>query len=585
MKSFSLKSAPSRTLQLFLRPVVFGLSILAFSDIIFRFFLPIIPTNAITNTAESTVGPNTISMSNDNSVSISITPTDYQTTYRGVNELSITNSCPAGATITLTTTSDSTDEKSNNLVREGADNLTKVISPTTSTSLSSNSWGYSINGSTFYAVPTKDKTPATIYNSSSATTSPATLNVTYGVKINNQIPAGNYTNDVIYTVAVKPACLEYTIGWDMNGGTMNSTATYPTSLAYDETLNLSTLTPTRDGYTFAGWTNYYSDGSAEYVGTEAAADLNPSDGRTITMQAKWTMISYTKDFSHTGNAQTWTVPYAGKYKIELWGASGWTDECIDSCSSSSERANKSNWGIGGYGAYVAGTTTIKKNTDLYVYVGGSGNWFNGGIGNGAYPGGATDIRTVKGSTWYEDSSLRSRIIVAAGGGGGEDHGGDGGSGGGLSGYAGQRNRNSAAATGTMAGGTQTSGSHFGYSDASGTTNWGNGGGGWYAGQTAPNPLGGGGGSSYISGHTGCVAVRSKSSSSPKSNCSTGTTSNSCSISPYGYTFTNTVMVDGLGYSWTNVKGSKTNMPTTSGTGTETGHTGNGYARITYLGND
>jgi hypothetical protein len=43
------------------------------------------------------------------------------------------------------------------------------------------------------------------------------------------------------------------------------------------------------------------------------------------------------------------------------------------------------------------------------------------------------------------------------------------------------------------------------------------------------------------------------------------------------------MVDGGGYKWTNTKGSKTNMPTTSGSGTEVGHAGNGYAKITWLG--
>jgi hypothetical protein len=41
------------------------------------------------------------------------------------------------------------------------------------------------------------------------------------------------------------------------------------------------------------------------------------------------------------------------------------------------------------------------------------------------------------------------------------------------------------------------------------------------------------------------------------------------------------MIDGAGYSWTTTRGSQTGMPTTSGTGTENGHFGNGYVRITY----
>ena len=109
-----------------------------------------------------------------------------------------------------------------------------------------------------------------------------------------------------------------------------------------------------------------------------------------------------------------------------------------------------------------------------------------------------------------------------------------------------------------------------------------GGGGWYGGSGGGYVNGGGtGGSSYISGHTGCVGVTSTTSSTPKSGCSTGTTSNACSISPYGYTFTNTTMVDGAGYKWTTAKGSKVNQIQPDSTLAE-GHLGNGYARITLV---
>ena len=109
-----------------------------------------------------------------------------------------------------------------------------------------------------------------------------------------------------------------------------------------------------------------------------------------------------------------------------------------------------------------------------------------------------------------------------------------------------------------------------------------GGSGWYGGAGVNVDGGGGGGSSYISGHTGCVAVNSTDDSSPKTGCTTSTTDNECSKSPYGIVFADTVMIDGLGYTWTNAKGSQTGQPQPDGT-TATGHTGNGYARITYLG--
>lgn len=71
----------------------------------------------------------------------------------------------------------------------------------------------------------------------------------------------------------------------------------------------------------------------------------------------------------------------------------------------------------------------------------------------------------------------------------------------------------------------------------------------------------------------------------KTGCTTGTTDNSCSIHYSGKVFTNTVMIDGLGYSWTNTKGTQQQMPNPSGGtyATGKGHSGNGYAKISYIG--
>ncbi len=68
-------------------------------------------------------------------------------------------------------------------------------------------------------------------------------------------------------------------------------------------------------------------------------------------------------------------------------------------------------------------------------------------------------------------------------------------------------------------------------------------------------------------------------------CTIGTTDKLCSHHYSGYIFDNTVMIDGAGYNWTNVKGSQVAMPNPSG-GTYAlgeGHTGHGYAKITYMG--
>ena len=104
------------------------------------------------------------------------------------------------------------------------------------------------------------------------------------------------------------------------------------------------------------------------------------------------------------------------------------------------------------------------------------------------------------------------------------------------------------------------------------------------------------GSSYISGHTGCVAITSEENETPKSGCETGTTNNSCSIHYSGKTFANTVMIDGYGQTWSTVVGDIVSYPNPLGgfyvLNNKIGRvdnldefSGNGYARITLLSLD
>ena len=347
-----------------------------------------------------------------------------------------------------------------------------------------------------------------------------------------------------------------------------------------------------------------------------SANVNQGNMLTVTMTAQWSLVNYVKTFSYTGSAQTWTVPYTGNYKIELWGASGnW-----DAYSKAHQYPDFTK--MFGYGGYTAGTIDLSKTENLYVYVGQQGPkgteacntttgiaWNGGGqgvsardcSGGGSAGGGATDIRTTSGA-WNNASSLRSRIMVAGAGGGGPtldiDEIGSG-SGGGLSGVGDVlRGWSSTCRSFTNnSSGTQTSGYAFGYGQdgirASGTAGGAGGGGGYWGGlNTAASTTnascqdsGAGGGSSYISGHTGAVAIQSASSSAAKSGCSQGTTNNSCSIHYSGKKFTNTTMIDGEGKQWTNTRGGYKVMPNPSGGSYSSGagHTGNGYAKITWLG--
>ena len=311
------------------------------------------------------------------------------------------------------------------------------------------------------------------------------------------------------------------------------------------------------------------------------------------------------DYDYTGNYQEFTVPVTGEYKIELWGASG-GNACL----------NPNLW-LGGLGGYTSGIIALNKRDLLYFYVGEAGSnctttrsntytkasWNGGGSGSGSSDGddgggsggGATDVRIISGD-WDNEESLRSRIMVAGAGAGSsfvnqnQSHRAP--SGGGLNGVGTLYAYPNIALANHNYNGTQTSGYAFGkggngYSVANG----GGGGGasGWYGGYSIPNGNGfstgannGGSGSSYISGHTGCVAIESISSITAKSGCVGGTTDRDCSISPFELYFDNTTMIDGAGYTWTNTRGSYVGQVQPDGT-TTTGHSGNGYARITYMG--
>ena len=297
------------------------------------------------------------------------------------------------------------------------------------------------------------------------------------------------------------------------------------------------------------------------------------------------------DFPYIGDVQTFKAPITGDYKIELWGAQG------------GDYQNNTEGGNGHHGGYTSGIIHLEEGTKLYVYVGqglscrncASFNATRTSTGSGNPGGGATDIRLVPGQ-WDSLVGLRSRIMVA--GGGGSSEGGNwGGEAGGLVGYLSTRNsyiNTGGSQVGPGVGQENPSGcatGGFGYGSSCGAT----GGGGYYGGGGASHIYGSGsGGSSFISGHLGAVAVTSSSDTTPrkdsnnvKCTAESAKTDITCSYHYSGYKFTNTVMIDGLGYEWnTDVTTNRVGNPTvTNSSATEYGHTGNGYARITVLNNE
>ena len=191
---------------------------------------------------------------------------------------------------------------------------------------------------------------------------------------------------------------------------------------------------------------------------------------------------------------------------------------------------------------------------INCYITNPNNSFNGSKdGSCSGGGGATDFRLTSGE-WYDFESLKSRIMVAAGGGGARYSG----YGGALIGGAGYASDPEIPQNADGKGGTQTQ-YYFGYATRS-TSIAGNG---YYSGQSGQG-RNAGGGSSFISGYPGCIAIDKEST---VNNIITTESPNHYS----GKIFSDSEMIAG-----------NTTMPSPSGS-TETGHSGNGYARITYIG--
>ena len=341
------------------------------------------------------------------------------------------------------------------------------------------------------------------------------------------------------------------------------------------------------------------------------SEPNSSDTTYLIHYTKDSIAKVANEYSAVREPQEFIAPVYGKYRIQLWGAQGFSTIAKG----------------GGKGAYTKGDIILEKGEKLYFYVGDNtyNDSYNGGgkkdQGLSFSGGGATDVRLVNGA-WDDFTSLKSRIMVAAGGGGGTywGIGSYGGAAGGLYSYDipelwdGSLQHPYTTNTGA----TQTSAGRkflsfvafcegndgkFGIGgDGSSAPGCGGaaGGGGYFGGSGggASDHLmsSGAGGSSYISGHNGCKSVMENS-------IEKYVLSSDSNIHYSNKYFTDTKMIDGLGYEWIDENGPTytanavdgnwsnhvvlddgyyTGQPTTDGSGIQEGQEGNGFARIELL---
>lgn len=311
-----------------------------------------------------------------------------------------------------------------------------------------------------------------------------------------------------------------------------------------------------------GGGNSNATGSASWDGSKWNVSVTGVDtGRTVCN----VQFSYVKNFAYNGttgsdgSVQTLSVPYTGKYKLEVWGAQGGSYSTY----------------YGGLGGYSYGTISLTKGATLYVYVGGqpvSTSSTSAAIAGGYNGGGQARVHSYSGTTTYcqagggasdirvGQDSLYARVIVAGGGGGSASlndattkYGGGTSGGSSVSGFVGTQTAAGQGASFGVGGNGYISGYNYKYAS-------GGGGGGWY-----------GGGA--VSSHSDSATAYRNQNGGGSGYVYTSATASSC---PSGCLLTST-------YYLTNAATVAGNTSFISPTGTnETGHSGNGYARVTYM---
>ena len=131
--------------------------------------------------------------------------------------------------------------------------------------------GYTLNGVTYTDAQ---------HTSATAVTLPQTINR------GNAATCKNITYNFAWTAH------HYTIHYDANGGTG---APEPQTNHWAVPSTLSTVQPTRTGYTFTGWSTT-KDGSVEYTDQQAIPNVTATNDAAVTLYAQWTPISYTVHF-------------------------------------------------------------------------------------------------------------------------------------------------------------------------------------------------------------------------------------------------------------------------------------------------
>ena len=277
----------------------------------------------------------TITISVVDSVSLSILPTStsgtFATSDTSTNNISVSTNNGTGYTLGIKAST----EGSNTLINESDDTKTipshtiaNGVSETSynddtyaSTNNLNNTWGYrpskyydTASGTTidntstnlYFPGPISTSTPfildkttsANSINQSTDELIPNNYNIAIGARIDSNTTSGTYSNTFAITAIANP--IPYTITYNKNAGsdTVNNMPSDVDSSTYSETVTLSSNTPTRSGYTFAGWCTVAVNADANCSGKSYAENSDwtldqTGASNTLVLYARWTINSYT----------------------------------------------------------------------------------------------------------------------------------------------------------------------------------------------------------------------------------------------------------------------------------------------------
>src|SRR5574344_2686703 len=141
-----------------------------------------------------------------------------------------------------------------------------------------------------------------------------------------------------------------TLTYDEQGGSevTDSTGTqFMNSVGGYSNITITLPTSTRTNYSLTGW----SINNTTYS-PNTTVTISDSTTATAVWASLCPALGTVWNYDYTGGEQTFTIPCAGTYKLEAWGAKG--------------------GGAGGNGGYTYEQLSIEVNKTIYIYVGGNG---------------------------------------------------------------------------------------------------------------------------------------------------------------------------------------------------------------------